>query len=421
MSTISSVYNEQVGLEVYSKTTKSGLKIYVIPVEEIETVTTNIIVGIGGRDKKYVDRISGKVKNIPAGIAHYIEHLMFYEKNNRDVIKILTENLGSYANAFTEIDRTTYTVESPAGEYINPLRKIMKTVFVPYFSKKTLAKEKEIIASEININEKMQSVLGFVEDMNVIGTKECLEQVTAKDLYNIYENYYTPNNMAIIVYGNVKVKDVMKNIKEMLLKMNITNKPKVIKKEITNFNFDTVKVIKSDRKNPSSMQIGLDFSKVLANKDKALYNIVQKIFLEINFTKLSEFVFDLEDENLIESENAIQDSLDTYYYCKKDLMIIAAKTNEHEKLKEKILNQLENSLKKEPNVEDFNIAKRALYARVLSELIENIHKRVEDVFLYDYKIFDDIDLLEKMTFDEYKRALRKIDLKDVKMYLVYSI
>lgn len=420
MSTISSIYNEQVGIEVFSKTNETGLKIYVIPTGNEDFVKTDIIVGIGGQDKKYVDRITGKVKEIPAGIAHYIEHLMFYEKNVKDVMQEF-EKIGAYSNAYTYIDRTVFTAEANSKTYINSLRKLMKMIFVPYFTKRTLAKEKKIVSSEMDINENPESVISFVEDTDVIGVKENLDKVNPRILYNIYENYYTPNNMAIVVYGGVKLNDVLKNIDEMVLKLNLTNKPKVVKCELEKNNLNNVKVLKKDRKNPSEIEIGLDFSKVAQDKNKVKFNIVQNILLETNFTKLSDFVFELEDEDLIERMNIIDENLESCYYSPKDFMIIKAKTKHHEKIKEKLIEHLNKVLEIEPSEEDFRIAKNAMYVRILRELLDDIVQRVEDVFLYDYKIFEDLDLLQEMTFDEYKRAIKEMNLKDLKMYLVYYI
>ena len=420
MSTISSFYNKEVNLEVFSTTNEIGLKVYVIPIKGIDEVQTDIIVGIGGQDKAYIDRITGKERQIPAGIAHYIEHLMFYEQSKEDIMKKF-EIMKSYSNAFTYIDRTVYTVESPVDDYINPLKKLMEMVFVPYFTTKNLLKEKKIVSSEMDIREDSENVISFVEDLDVIGVKENLDKVTPNDLYNIYENYYTPNNMAMVICGDVDISEVFGEIDNMVTKLKLTNKPKVIRKEKEKLNLDTVKIVKSDRKNPKEVQIGLDFSKIAAKGNKSKFNIIQKIFLETNFTKISDFVFELEDEGIIEKENIIEDNLESYYYDKKSLAILSAQTKQHEKLKNKILDHLILSLEKEPNEEDFNITKKALYARTIKSLTEDIILRVEDVFLYDYKIFDELDLLEEITFDEYKRALKKIDKKDLKMYLIYYV
>ena len=209
MSTVNILKNLDVNKEVYRKYTSLGMKIYVIPDKNKKSVNMNLVVKYGGKDRMYKDRLSGEIKLLPEGTAHFIEHLTFNQKNLKyDEIFRIFEKLDCEVNAHTSLDNTCYEVDIYGKDYINPLRKLLAMVFKPYYTKECIEKELGIIFSEIEISRKFTSIYNVIfensfESSSIIGSKESVSTITEDMINNVYENYYTPNNMALIVSGNV--------------------------------------------------------------------------------------------------------------------------------------------------------------------------------------------------------------------------
>ncbi len=406
MNTVVRLYNENVQSQVFTTTNNLGLKIYVIPNSMASEVRVNIVVNYGGEDKLYKDNKTGKIKQIPDGIAHYMEHLMFYEKNRSEQeIFDIFEKLDAETNAFTYIDKTIYSLVT-SEEYINPLRKLMKLVFVPYFDERTLNKERKIVSSEIEITPDSPSILSLLnqkgKDLSVIGTKENLTKVTVEDMYNIYENYYTLNNMAMVIYGPVEPIEVFEEVEDMLKKLKLTKKTKVVKKEVKKrISNKRLLVKEEDRNFDSQLQLGLKIQKINP-KEIVKFKTAMTIFSLINLSTMSDFVNDLIDTRKLNS------IISCDYLEKENLMIFIANTKNAFEVKDELIKYLKTLSVDDMLEEDFEIAKRAIYKDDFLDYNSVIEDIVIDSFINDTNLFEDVDALSDMTFSEYKEFVKKI-------------
>lgn len=94
----------------------------------------------------------------------------------------------------------------------------------PNFSQKEFDKEKNIILENLKSNEKnvgqaaskLANVLAYGENNSKgeILTAEKLEKVTMQDMQQFYKKVFIPNNAYLVVIGDVKYKDVKKQVKK---------------------------------------------------------------------------------------------------------------------------------------------------------------------------------------------------------------
>ena len=219
-------------LTVHSKTLKNGLKIYVVPLENVNNTYVTYSTRYGGKDNKFVPIDGEEMIEVPMGIAHFLEHKMFETEEGIDVFNFFSER-GSNCNANTNSKKTTYLFSGPNAFYEN-LEFLLTYVESPYFTDENVEKEKGIIEQEImmyqdNPYSRMYETLMYNLFINhplkypTIGTKESIYKITKEDLYTCYNTFYNPSNMFIVVTGNVDPDETIKLIEEHENKRKIKN------------------------------------------------------------------------------------------------------------------------------------------------------------------------------------------------------
>ena len=172
-----------------------------------------------------------KFTEVPEGIAHFLE-LILFESEELDAFARYAKT-GASANAYTSFDKTCYLF-SCTGNFEDSLEILLDFVSNPYFTEQTVLKEQGIIGQEIRMYEDdpgWESLFVMHRAMNhehpvridIAGTVDSISHITADLLYECYNTYYNPANMALAVAGNVTVEQVLKIADKML-------KPKESKK-----------------------------------------------------------------------------------------------------------------------------------------------------------------------------------------------
>ena len=95
----------------------------------------------------------------------------------------------------------------------------------PYFTEETVEKEKGIIGQEITMYDDLPDwrlYFGAIENLfhehpvkiDIAGTIESIDDITAEHLYECYETFYHPSNMVLFVVGAVDPEEMMAFIKK---------------------------------------------------------------------------------------------------------------------------------------------------------------------------------------------------------------
>lgn len=191
---------------------KNGTKIIFAPMKNTETVTTLLLLPFGSRFEKDED----------AGIAHFIEHMLFKGTKNRPTPLSISKELdalGAQYNAFTAYESTGYFIRILKENLKNALDILSDIFFNSLFVEEEIEREKSVIFEEIKLyedNPSLQIFQVFYQTIfgnhplgrNIAGTFESVKSITREKIISFYKNFYQPNNLLITLAGAITKKDL---------------------------------------------------------------------------------------------------------------------------------------------------------------------------------------------------------------------
>lgn len=227
---------EQVFLEIdekiYSAELENGLKIFLIPKQDFQENYGMMIVNFGSLDTKFTH--NGQLKEYNEGIAHFLEHKLFEMENGQDVAERFTD-AGANSNAFTTFHKTCYYF-STADHVEENLKLLQEFISEPSFTESSVEREKDIIGQEIDMYQDdadYRLYQGILENLypntalaqDIAGTRESIENISAKDLKENHDIFYSPQEMTLLLVGNFDKESLFKQIQK-------EQKEKVSKKQV---------------------------------------------------------------------------------------------------------------------------------------------------------------------------------------------
>ena len=355
--------NKKIDEKYYYKRHKSGLDIYVIPKNH---GTGYAVFGtkFGSIDNHF--KLSGKEIKLPDGIAHFLEHKMFENEDGIDTFKKYAR-YGANANAYTSSDITVYLFSATANMTEN-LEILLDFVSHPYFTKETVDKEQGIIGQEIRMyddNPNWRLYFNMLRAMyknhpvniDTAGTVETIAQITAETLHETYATFYNLHNMALCVCADIQPEEVervcdavLKEAPELCVERIYPDEPlEVNLPEISQKMQVSMPMFAVGIKDPVQFESG----KALAKKSAEM-----SIILRIIFGRASDFYSRMYSEGLINSSfSAGFDAHSAFSYAE-----ISGLSKEVDKVYEEIKNEIALYQKKGIEKEEFERAKRAIYA-----------------------------------------------------------
>ena len=212
----------RVGETLYKAKLPCGLQVRVLPRQGFTKKLCYFVTDFGAIHTNFT--MDGKVYDVPAGIAHYLEHKLF-DMPGRDVTAEFAA-LGGIPNAFTSYDMTAYYF-SCTEHFEENLRLLLEFVSTPYFTDESVAKEQGIIGQEIGMNEDspenrlFELLAGGMYKTHpvqqpILGTRESIAQITPETLYACHKAFYRPDNMLLCVVGDVDPDKIAEIAEEML-------------------------------------------------------------------------------------------------------------------------------------------------------------------------------------------------------------
>lgn len=172
---------------------------------------------------------TGSVNETPAesGISHFLEHMVFkgtkkYEPGEIDTV---VEGKGGVMNAATSKDYTFYYINIPSYNAEVAFDTISEMVFRASFIPDEIEKEKPVVVQEIKMG-KDRPTSGMWDEFSkvmfkdtpyereIIGTEETVNSFTHDMLVDYYNRYYHPDNMTLVVVGDIPYDEVLKLAKK---------------------------------------------------------------------------------------------------------------------------------------------------------------------------------------------------------------
>jgi zinc protease len=164
-----------------------------------------------------------------AGVSHYLEHMLFKgtEKRNGKQISREVQSLGGTINAYTTFDRTVYYIDLPSEHTRGAIDILADVCFNSTLPSGEVDKERDVILREIDMGlDDPDQQLGRAlfetayrthpYKYPIIGYKDIFKTITRDELMDYYRKRYVPNNVVLVVTGDVRAKDVFQAASEIM-------------------------------------------------------------------------------------------------------------------------------------------------------------------------------------------------------------
>lgn len=284
--TLTNKYKLENGQEIFCYKLANGFKVSVIPMEGASAVVKN-----------YVN--VGSLNETPdiKGISHFLEHMAFNGTNGEnghiklevgDSFKKVDE-MGGWANASTNYAITDY-INSTRQLHDNDIEKQIQIIAAMTedlkLSDEMIEKEKGPVCSEINMILDDPQTIAFDQTVRTLfnikspadelvgGSVKHIKNLTRKDVLDYYNKYYTPDNMNLVVSGDVNQDEVIKIVAKSFNSKKVPVGKK-FEEKLTPLQKSVRKDFVSDK--TSSAQIILGFTGPQSNntRDKVLFDVVK--------------------------------------------------------------------------------------------------------------------------------------------------
>ncbi len=405
---------KKINEDIYYEKLDNGLDVYLYVNENMHNNYVTFTTKYGSVYNEFIDN-DGKMIKVPKGIAHFLEHKVFAQKEDPQPEEYYGSK-GSLSNAYTTFKNTTYLFNG-TNELIEGVKYLLDFVQNIYLTDENVESEKGIITQEINMcNDRPSDILYDKIRENtikvnpfkdsIIGTVKDISKIDKELLEKCYYRFYHPENMFLVVTGNFDKDEMFLAIKEnqtskrfqkaSKIKIKEYQEPdKIVKeREIVGCNTDVPK-----------MGYSIKIPKNIFNINTRKLNIYMFIIFNLLFGETSHF-----DEEC--KQNGIITSTLYYNILDIDTHFIVSLINSGEKYEE-LIKRIDDEFKDiKFNETELARKKKVLISNeVFSyENIEMVNDMIVDNIIFDNKIEDDmIGLINSINIDELNEITKKID------------
>ena len=406
--------------KVYYDKLENGLDVYIIPNKKLDKFHIEMVVKYGSEIEK-VKLSDGKELTIPHGTAHFLEHKMF-DMEEDDGISYFAK-LGLYANAGTNYYSTRYFIDGN-NHFKEGLDYLLNMIFTPYINDDTVKKEYGIIEQEIKMyddepfwiidNYFRESFYQNILKYKISGTIDDIHQIDSYVLNKVYEIFYKPSNMFLVISGNVsysKTIEIIKNNKKLNKHFSKEKISFEEKKETSNVvsEYRELKLNILIPKVRYAFKFDLnDFKYQDKNKLRYYLNLI--------------FAFLFEDGSIFDEE-IVEKKIATYYYLdhfRKDniyTLDIEGESLYADLFKEEVDKTLENI---SINEADFERIKKIWYSIIIRSLDNPIvlaDSIVTEILLND-KYVDEKDIIDSLKYSDLRNIIKELNFKNKTFMLI---
>lgn len=412
-------------INIYYEKLENGLEVFIAPKDNVNNIYATYSTKYGSNKNDFVPIGKNKMITVPLGIAHFLEHQLFTQEDDTDVMSFYSER-GADVNANTNKLKTTYLFSGP-DFFEENLEFLLDYVEKPYFTDESVNKEKGIIEQEIKMYQdkpytRLYEGITYNAFHNhpikypVIGTIESINKVTKDDLYTCYNTFYHPSNMFIVITGNVNPDKTMELIKEHENKRNLEpakpiklktyDEPDTVckKSEEINLNITIPKVC---------VAFKLNIGKIKKVPKDEISTYLQILF-SLKLGTTSEFCEQLKEEQLITSfidTNVVETD-------KHALVYVTAESKNPREFIKRIRKELSNLNISEKELER---KKRAYISGVIyasDKIVRTNYKIMADIAKYNRLVTNDVEIIEKYNMTEMNEVIKAINLENYTTYIV---
>lgn len=351
--------------QLYSHTLENGLNIFYIPKENFSKTFAMIAANFGSADQVFKTD-ENQIYETPAGVAHFLEHKMFEDKDGNALQKF--SKTGASPNAFTSRNITAYYFSCTDKFYEN-LDILTKFTCTPYFTEDNVKKECGIIEQEISMLDDDPFWNAYTNiysamyhnhpiKISIAGSAKSISQITPDLLYKCHKAFYSPKNLALTICGKANF--------EKIIEIAQKNTPK--------YSQNIAQRLYGERKNHvnkkevfTQMNIAQPFffigikDEPLKNEKNLLRKVIGDICCEIIAGKSSNLFNNLYEKGLISSRFNISYTIHPEAAC----VLINGDSKNPKEVLENVINEIKLIYKNGIQKEDFERIKNMYYGMLI--------------------------------------------------------
>ena len=404
------IENSKIKEKVYIEKLTNGITVMVIP-RKVQKKYIIWATGYGSVDNKFLVSSDKDITEVPDGIAHYLEHKLFEQENGKNSLDVLC-SLGVDANAYTTNDHTAYLYECTEN-FDEALDEFMNYMQNPYFTDENVEKERGIIEQEIMMYDDypewsiyMNAMKCMYKDneinIDVAGTKETISKITKEKLYEVYDAFYYPSNMVLVVCGDFEPNEIIRKIDVRTTLEYTEDVNRVYNEEQENI----VEKYKEKQMNISMPIALVGYKDNDLKTNKVRKNIAVDIISTILFGKSSEMYKELyESGKLISEPSVIYEFSKTFSH-----LLIQFQSNYIEDVLKVISEKIEYAKKRGISKQDYERAKKKVYGELIKEYndVSTIATAIVSDYFRDINSFDYFEDFNTVTKEYVEKVLREL-------------
>lgn len=393
---------KQIEEAVYETELDNGLKLIVIPKRGFQKTYVTLTTKYGSVHNAFKPYGKNEIEQMPEGIAHFLEHKMF-ESEEGDMFNAFSM-LGASANAFTSYDRTSYLFTA-VDHVEDNIDLLLKMVQRPYFTTESVEKEIGIIAEEIRMYQDQPNYRLYYQTLNgmyhrhpvkedIAGTVDSIQEITAEKLYACYHTFYRPENMVMLIVGNVAPDAVAAFVEQhqyaepmprYIAELDVVDEPRHVREN---------KVSQTGDVTTPKLMLGFK-SKLHEESTHTIQHELEMMFvLDMLFGEHTDFYQELQQDGLIDDSFGYSFNLEqTFSHA-----LIAGTTKDPRELSRRLIERMQTT------EWDEAVFKR-LVKQTIGEYISSLNspEYIANQFTRYYfngaMLFDVLPVLEGMTLD----------------------
>lgn len=394
---------ENAGEILYSYEHSSGLRAFVIPRKGYSKKYAAFATHYGSIDNEFIIPGEDKATKVPDGIAHFLEHKLFEQKDGSVMDKFSA--LGSSPNAYTSFNQTVYLF-SCTDRFDENLSLLLDYVQNPYITDESVEKEKGIIGQEIMMYQdnpgyrSFYNLLGamYVNNpvrIDIAGTIESIGRIDRETLYKCYNTFYHPSNMMVLVVGDVEPESVFERVEAAIAKKD--RRP-----DIGRIYPDEPAGVRTDYAEQKlavsipMLQMGYKDGFKGSGTDMLMYETAVKMLLEMIAGRSSELYEKLYSEGLINSSFSNDFTIERSYA----FSILGGESPDPMKVKEEFCRKVEEIKRNGLDRSVYDRLIKSMYGRYMRQFnsVERISHAFIPVYFKGVNMFDYLQVYDKISF-----------------------
>lgn len=181
------------------------------------SVSLGAWVGAGSRDESADE----------AGVAHFLEHLLFKGTRQHDSrwLNRAIERLGGDLNAYTSKEHTGFTAHAPASTAAESRDLLFELLTAPLLDRDEVDGERAVILEELAAAEDAPDDVIFTElyrmafddhplGRDVLGVAATIDALGHRQIADFYDRWYRPGNIVVAAVGAVDHDDLVEAVGE---------------------------------------------------------------------------------------------------------------------------------------------------------------------------------------------------------------